>query len=101
MNLRTAVALTILATIIIIAVYPLFSEDAPPTPPIEVIEPPTPTIDQVPGTPYMPPAPPLPPTQSLIEKPGGAGGPCIDGNCPTQPQAGSGVQYRRFQWRRR
>ena len=108
MTARTAIALTILATLIIVAVYPLFSGDEPP-PPIEVIEPTPPIIDQVPGTPGLPPAPPPPDATGIrgLVTPspdgpqpsdgGAAGNPCIDGNCPTQPQAGS---FRRILGRR-
>ena len=114
MNLRTATACVILFCIGLIIAWPLLPSDGPtPPPPIEVIEPPTPIIDQVPGTPGLPPAPPPPDANRIsgLVTPspdgpqpsdgGAAGNPCIGGNCPTQPQAGSGVQYRRFQWRRR
>lgn len=77
---------------------------APPPPNVE--PPPPPIIDQVPGTPGLPPAPPLlPPQQPLIEKPSGAVGDCVNGQCPvpaSQPDTavGSGVYRRSLLWRR-
>ena len=104
MNIRTALAITILVLICAILVYPLFSGDEPPTPdPIEVIDPTPPVV--TPGIPYTPAPPLLPPQQPLIEKPSGAvGDSCPGGVCPlaptSEPEANVGTGTRRLFQRR-
>jgi hypothetical protein len=69
----------------------------PPDDPIVAPTPPEPPIVDI-GTPYMPPAEPGTHEIKDVPVPRSAGGnSCVDGNCPTQPQAGS---FRRILGRR-
>ena len=101
MSLRIAVALTILATLIIVAVYPLFSGDEPPPPdPIETIEPSPPVV--VPGNPIAPATPETTHKDPITEPAGVAGDSCVSGQCPApsyQPEQRSFGTRRLFQRR--
>jgi len=96
MNLRTAVALTILAVLALVIAWPLLpADEPPPPPPIEVIEPAPPIV--VPGNPNI--TPPVQPDEPQTKPKDTAASPCPGGVCNT-PQS-SGVQYRRGLFGRR
>ena len=111
MNKTTAIALTFAALLLIVVAYPLFA----PEPPTLEIDPFlfTPVVTPNPPKPAPKPLPPLPvpdifPTPPIIPpgqsepqtQPATTAASCPGGVC-NQPQAGSGVQYRRFFGRRR
>lgn len=104
MSMRTAIALTILATLALVIAWPLLPADEPPpldpsawVEPIIVTPEPEPPI-VVPGIPipYTPATPATTHKLPITEPAGVAGDSCPGGVCP-QPQAGS---YRRILGRR-
>ena len=95
MNRNAAVAASIIVLLVTILVYPQFMPHPPVIDERQLVEPvvpePTPEPTPEPDIGTLPPAPPLPPTQPFQEQPGGAGGPCPGGVCPTQqPQSSDG-----------
>jgi hypothetical protein len=107
MTLKVAIAAVIVLLLGVIVVYPMFAPHPPVIDERELVEPvvpiivPEPTPIPEPDIGTLPPAPPLPPTQPFQEQPGGAGGPCDNGVCPTQePQSNDGGLFWRLRARR-
>lgn len=111
MTKTTAVALSLLLVLLVVAVYPLFQPEPPMeidpalfTPEMVVTPDQPPKPDDSPGQSHddaglpVPATPPLPPTAKPIEQPGGVAGPCANGQCQQQ---GSGTTYRRGLFSRR
>ena len=98
MTLRFATAAVILLLLAVLVVYPQFAPHPPVIDERQLVEPvvPEPTPIPEPDIGTLPPAPPLPPTTNAIEQPGGAGGPCDNGVCPTQEPQSSSSSYGLF-----
>ena len=107
MTLKVAISAVILLLLAILVVYPMVAPQPPVIDERQLVEPvvpiivPEPTPIPEPDIGTLPPAPPLPPTTNAIEQPGGAGGPCDNGVCPTQePQSSDGGLFWRLRARR-
>ena len=107
MNRNVAIAISLIVMLLTVLVYPQFAPHPPVIDERQLVEPvvpiivPEPTPIPEPDIGTLPPAPPLPPTQPFQEQPGGAGGPCPGGVCPTQePQSSDGGLFWRLRARR-